>query len=326
VRQTMGKVLSQKQAPKGEIAMKTAKQQQVTGAFVERICHELPCSREVCKEYKVIDIRTVAEQFYSSYNGIISLDIFETVMPPFNKCIFEFQGGMREFEAGFDDQSSLEIEDMAVAVEIHPVSNEDHIRLNALHPGNDFVWLVSTRWFFTQATMPGVEIMRENVGFYLNREGRLLRAQSGALLTAEYTDCSQNIMTRLVGIFLCPVLFALTLMHCKNVNLATVTTPLPLSMKKSKRRKQIEERKKHPAFERHVVVIRNRKGQIVQRGLGRELAASHKRMHLVRGHFSTYSEAAPLFGRVVGRFWIPAHLSGLASEGVIDSDYRLEAA
>lgn len=80
----------------------------------------------------------------------------------------------------------------------------------------------------------------------------------------------------------------------------------------------------HPAFERHVIVIRGKKGQVVQSGLQRQ-PGMLKRLHWVRGHFSTYSETAPLFGRIAGRFWIPAHLSGLASEGVIDSDYRLEA-
>ena len=46
----------------------------------------------------------------------------------------------------------------------------------------------------------------------------------------------------------------------------------------------------------------------------------------LRGHFATYTQAAPLFGKIAGRSGIPAHLSGLASEGVIDSDYRLEVA
>ena len=46
----------------------------------------------------------------------------------------------------------------------------------------------------------------------------------------------------------------------------------------------------------------------------------------LRGHFATYTQAAPLFGKIAGRSGIPAHLSGLASEGVIHSDYRLEVA
>jgi hypothetical protein len=300
----------------------------VTGSFVEQICLTIPDSRKMLREYKIIDIRTVAEQFYSSYSGRISWDIFETVIPPFNKCIFEFQGGEREFEAGFEDRTGLEFKDMAVAVDRSPVSDVDRIELNARFPGNDFMWLVSTRWIFTEANEPGILTLSDSSGFYVNREGRLIRTQRDALIWTGYAhDASEDIIGRMAGIYLCPVLFALTLMHCKNVNLATVTTPLPLAMNKSKRRKQIKERKKYPPFERHTVVIHDKKtGQIVRRGLGQQIVASHKRMHLVRGHFSTYTEVAPLFGRVVGRFWIPAHLAGLASEGIIDSDYRLEVA
>jgi hypothetical protein len=49
-------------------------------------------------------------------------------------------------------------------------------------------------------------------------------------------------------------------------------------------------------------------------------------LHIVRGHFSTYTEDAPLFGRITGTFWIPAHVRGTASEGLISSEYRVSAA
>lgn len=58
------------------------------------------------------------------------------------------------------------------------------------------------------------------------------------------------------------------------------------------------------------------KGQAVPQG---------KRLHIARGHFATYTEAAPLFGKLVGRFWVPAHVRGRADVGVISKDYRIEA-
>lgn len=48
------------------------------------------------------------------------------------------------------------------------------------------------------------------------------------------------------------------------------------------------------------------------------------RMHLCRGHFSTYTEDKPLFGKYVGRYWIPSHVRGSAELGVIDKDYRVK--
>jgi hypothetical protein len=57
-------------------------------------------------------------------------------------------------------------------------------------------------------------------------------------------------------------------------------------------------------------------GNIESEGLKRAL-------HICRGHFSTYSEEKPLFGRVAGTFWIPAHTRGQIKEGVVISDYKV---
>lgn len=46
--------------------------------------------------------------------------------------------------------------------------------------------------------------------------------------------------------------------------------------------------------------------------------------HLVRGHFSRYSESKPLFGRYVGNFWIPAHARGNKAFGTIDHHYDVK--
>jgi hypothetical protein len=59
-------------------------------------------------------------------------------------------------------------------------------------------------------------------------------------------------------------------------------------------------------------------GQIESVGLKRAL-------NIVRGHFSTYSEERPLFGKVAGTFWIPCHVRGTVEEGVVASDYQVGA-
>lgn len=52
------------------------------------------------------------------------------------------------------------------------------------------------------------------------------------------------------------------------------------------------------------------------------------RAHLVRGHFATFTEDAPAFGKPwgVGRFWIPPHVRGDETKGVVEKDYVLEKA
>jgi len=48
------------------------------------------------------------------------------------------------------------------------------------------------------------------------------------------------------------------------------------------------------------------------------------RVHLCRGHVRTYGADAPLFGRIVGDFWIPPHARGSVKEGVIEKEYVLD--
>ena len=55
--------------------------------------------------------------------------------------------------------------------------------------------------------------------------------------------------------------------------------------------------------------------QAIKFGKGGRKDLGQKRLHQVRGHFSTYTDAAPLFGRAVGTFWIPPHMRGVASLG-----------
>jgi hypothetical protein len=49
-------------------------------------------------------------------------------------------------------------------------------------------------------------------------------------------------------------------------------------------------------------------------------------MHLVRGHFATYTDTAPLFGKRTGTYWRPAHVRGNAEQGLSDKDYRVKRA
>jgi hypothetical protein len=48
-----------------------------------------------------------------------------------------------------------------------------------------------------------------------------------------------------------------------------------------------------------------------------------KRIHSVRGHFSTYTEDAPLFGKLTGTFWIPPHWRGSEDVGRVDKTYKI---
>jgi len=48
-------------------------------------------------------------------------------------------------------------------------------------------------------------------------------------------------------------------------------------------------------------------------------------LHLVRGHFKTYTDQRPLLGRAVGTFWFPQHVRGTAHAGRVDHVVEVHA-
>lgn len=56
----------------------------------------------------------------------------------------------------------------------------------------------------------------------------------------------------------------------------------------------------------------------------REAEAAGKRLHMVRGHFATYTDERPLFGRVTGTFWRAWHVRGDAARGRINHEYHVQ--
>lgn len=52
---------------------------------------------------------------------------------------------------------------------------------------------------------------------------------------------------------------------------------------------------------------------------------THKSLHIVRGHFATYTDDKKLFGRHTGTFWKPAHMRGSEEIGTVYKDYRVKA-
>lgn len=106
------------------------------------------------------------------------------------------------------------------------------------------------------------------------------------------------------------VCFAFTFAHCKNVTTIDSTASL-------KPPDKIERRLKLPAFRRYTLKINGRQTASPD-GDGTGTSPAY---HLCRGHFATYTPERPLFGRLVGKFWIPAHTKGNKSRGEVVKDY-----
>ena len=303
----------------------------IAGEFTEKVFQKFAGLRDEFNGFKVIDIHEAAEQYYISTNSLRQeardvLDLFETVMPPFHRCIFEYQAGDRYFIVHGEDEAgeTCNFGDAAVFVETKPISHDIKTRLDSLYPGQNAAYSMKIFSAWSDGEEP--HLFEKNMTVNLTKDGYLMKDADNRLISRLNEDVDIVTWNEYFIIGVAPVLFALTLMHCKNVSLESVTAPLPLSHKKSRRRKQIAERKKYLPFERHTIVIRDKKGRVVQSGQRLEGAA--KGLHWVRGHFHTYTPDRPLFGnpKLHGRFWVPAHIAGLNTERVIESDYLLKVA
>lgn len=101
--------------------------------------------------------------------------------------------------------------------------------------------------------------------------------------------------------------------HCKNVEI--IDEPLT---RQQRRRK---ERKGETFYK--VLAIEPFKKQV--RNECRESGESEMKqaMHICRGHFATYSEDKPLFGKYTGTFWKPQHVKGNSQAGIVIKDYEI---
>jgi hypothetical protein len=157
-------------------------------------------------------------------------------------------------------------------------------------------------------------------------QGKILLGAHGEPLRAPFGQIPNELVEMLGGIeeakqfsklSLFPIMLAVAFMNCKNVVVAPNEPDRHLN----------RERRKHglkPFLRYHTINIEPMKkvlkteGKIESLGLKRAL-------HIVRGHFSTYTEEKPLFGKVAGTFWIPSHVRGSTEEGVVVSDYQISA-
>lgn len=113
-----------------------------------------------------------------------------------------------------------------------------------------------------------------------------------------------------------PAMLAVAFMNCKNVVRRDVTETEGPSPKWLRRQKA-------PEIRYHVLDINPMKEVLRTEG-GIESNGLKKALHICRGHFVTYTEERPLFGKITGTFWKPSHVRGSVENGIVDKDYRLK--
>lgn len=116
-------------------------------------------------------------------------------------------------------------------------------------------------------------------------------------------------------------MFAIHLMHCKNVNYTEYDPNKGIPW----RNKHCGNKKAKPPFLKYKILQINPLGHLErERERTKESAANVQRVHTVRGHFKTYTAENPLFGRYTGTFWWGDCVKGNPEFGLIEKDYQLK--
>lgn len=111
-------------------------------------------------------------------------------------------------------------------------------------------------------------------------------------------------------------LLAMSFANCKNV------TRTELTGKEVEPDRPWVRKHNPPQIKYHVLNINPMRDVLRTEGRSDEVGIQ-KALHLCRGHFASYSEERPLFGKYAGQFWIPQHVKGKADKGVVLKDYKI---
>lgn len=145
---------------------------------------------------------------------------------------------------------------------------------------------------------------------FINRDG-MMAGGTHIIATLDEGADANPMAINLVA----PVYFAMSLCHCKNVTLTDATEEFKPDVKWSRRQKR-------PEIKYRVLEIGSAKKILRDIG-GSDHVGFAKALHIVRGHFATYTEEKPLFGHIVGTVWKPSHVRGDIKAGAVVKDYAV---
>ena len=111
------------------------------------------------------------------------------------------------------------------------------------------------------------------------------------------------------------VVYACTFSHCKNVDYYEKSHPEKLQKANIKRGKKPQETYK-------VLDIGGLQKQAKSESTS-ERGELKTALHICRGHFKTYTEENPLFGKHTGTYWWPMHKRGSEDNGKVNKDYKV---
>lgn len=236
-------------------------------------------------------------------------DVVSTMAPPFNRFFIDIQGVSNVI--GYKAWGFL-------------VTAYDHPQTGPL-PGDDG----KARWELRLTMYAELEdwdsmgpIAEHIVG--LAEDGTWFRHGDGvpyfdaepAPLTKEPDPQEARASMALLVRYVMPALMSISLMHCKNVDVHTVSPDEELS-RRNKRRRGFR------LVRYQVLDVEPMRRILDAAGATESEGGFRHALHLCRGHFKVFTPDAPLFGRHTGQYWWAPQVRGKAEDGVNLNDYRV---
>lgn len=270
----------------------------------------------------IIDISNVADYVVGNrltIHGPLS-EFFVGALPPFFDCWMEFQ---------HPDENSTVIGAMVYVTDLRTCSVEEKNKIVWGGKGTEpthtellqkFAWIVEA--IFSVRHGDCIDIGVDALYALLDSNGAWLRVFEGEDLDPEWTNHrskAQGItleeQKRRARNMLLVIAMASAFMSCKNVQLVENQAP-------RYERRQRERKKKPPLTKFYTLNIEPMKKILRTEGRSEEVGLK-KALHICRGHFAHYTPDKPLFGKIAGCFWIPAHVRGSKESGEIKKDYKV---
>lgn len=154
--------------------------------------------------------------------------------------------------------------------------------------------------------------IRHSQGFYFNYIiDEEIKYEVLDIVNDEFVETTGE-MAKIAYYYALPIIYSIILMHCKNVIIKDA--PLQKIKGKFKEPKETYKILEIQGFRTLTKYLSNK--DISETGI-------KKALHICRGHLRTYSETKPLFGKLYGTYFIPAHTRGSGKYGKVKKDYKI---
>lgn len=185
----------------------------------------------------------------------------------------------------------------------------------AIDQGLEPRWLMFWQLF---AEPPNIRELVPYISYamYIDQNGQMIdQLQLANVTLGEKAQIEEKYLNNAFADLL-PYFFCLSLTHCRNVELVERTVP-PAVVKKRKE-------KGIPYIKFKQLVIKPVGGKRMVGGSSESQKHNMMPLSFIRGHFKTFSEERPLFGKWSGRYWWSMSARGDSAQGEIVKTYKVK--